>query len=45
MSTSPAIPGTEPVLDVCQNVHPCPPQLAAGTRGASVFQCAIHRTG
>jgi hypothetical protein len=42
-STAPLIPGTEPVLECCQNVQPLPPQLPAGTAGAFAdVQCAIQ---
>src|SRR5262245_59765573 len=43
-STRPPIPGTEPLLVYCQNVHPLPFQSSAGSRGVATPQCATHRT-
>ena len=44
-STAPEIPGTVPELECCQNVHPFPAQLPAGTAGcAAVVQFATQST-
>jgi hypothetical protein len=39
-STHPVIPGTDPQLDHCHTVQPCPAQFPPGTVGVPVVQCA-----